>query len=417
MRKRSGKVRRDFRWLLVLAALAAVAVLWTMPEARRGAMFADLERRTALWRQTVEDAVRGLDLPRLALGGDDEEDPRSGGLDARAAPGAGDGGAETQLGARVVGEDEERISPVEIIAGVPTVRLEEGTQEQSGIETRLLREVIFAPEIAAFGRVVDLQPLLSLRGRYNAARYEADVVRTALAASKREYDRLLALNADGGNVATKRLQRVEAVWKRDRAELRRVNGEMAAVGDEARQEWGPDLTGWALDADDQDFARLLARKEVLLLVTLPVGETLPEGTTTVHIARDGGRARAREARYISPAPYTDPVVQGETYFFRTAAGRLRSDMRVDVWVDRSELRASGVIVPQAAVIWATGQSWAYVQIDDEHFVRRAIPTETEAPGGWFVTASVRPGERLVVAGAQMLYAEEFRWQIRDEDEG
>ena len=45
-----------------------------------------------------------------------------------------------------------------------------------------------------------------------------------------------------------------------------------------------------------------------------------------------------------------------------------------------------------------------------------VPTDAEIDGGWFVEDAVAPGEKLVVAGAQMLFAEEFRWQIRDEDD-
>jgi len=65
-------------------------------------------------------------------------------------------------------------------------------------------------------------------------------------------------------------------------------------------------------------------------------------------------------------------------------------------------------------VWATGKAWAYVQIDDQHFARRAVPTAIEAPGGWFVRQALRPGERVVVTGVQTLFAEEFRWRIRNE---
>jgi len=118
---------------------------------------------------------------------------------------------------------------------------------------------------------------------------------------------------------------------------------------------------------------------------------------------------------VSPAPTTDPVVQGETYFFRSAASALRAGMRVDVWIDQAKNAATGVIVPQSAVVWALGQAWAYVQLDTMHFVRRPVSTATEAPGGWFVADTIKPGDSVVVAGAQMLYAEEFRSQSHDED--
>jgi hypothetical protein len=420
MKRRGTKKRRVLLWLLALAAVAGAAAVWTMPESRREALLAEAGRRVAPWRDAVEKRVAEMDirLPRLAEvrrrigvdgdgGGDGNPD------DGRRGAVAGDG--DTRPAVRGDGTDGKDISRVEIVDGVPTVRLDQATQAQSGVATQVLGQATFAPEIAAFGRVMDLQPFVELRARFDAAKYTAETIRPGLVASEQEVERLRALHKDEHIIATKRLQEAEARWKRERAELRRIEAERRAVRDEARQEWGPELSGSVL-GDSETFERLLARKDVLLLVTLPVGKTLPENTRTVLVSADGNRDHARPAHYVSAAPYTDPVIQGETYFFRTGTGRLRSDMRVDVWVEQSELSAVGVIVPQPAVIWATGQAWAYVKVDDEHFARRPVPTEVEAPGGWFVKDSIRPGEHLVISGAQMLYAEEFRWQIRNEDE-
>ena len=412
MSRRKGK-RRIGSWLLGIAALAVAATLWTMPESRRQAYLAEARERaapvTATLRRLAADATGRLQLALAGPAGGTAAGP---GVDGVAAPGDGDGPARGGGD----GNGDEDIPRVEIVDGVPTVRLDASAQERSGIATVTAREVTYAPEMPAFGRVVDLQPLLALRARYQAARYGGDITRAALAVSRQEYERFQALYRDDRNIATKRLQRAEADWKRDEAELRRIEAEMRSIREQARQEWGAAVAKLALGGDKGILKRLLEREDVLLLVTLPVGAALPKGTEVVHFARDGNREGARAALYVSPAPYTDPVIQGETYFFRTQSVGLRSDMRVDVWIDRSELRARGVIVPPAAVVWATGQAWAYVKIDPEHFARRAIPTGMEAPGGWFVRDAVRPGERVVVAGAQMLFAEEFRWRIRDEDE-
>lgn len=420
MRRRGSRGKRLFVWALAVATAAAAVALWAMPE-RGASLLAEAKERAAPWRQAIVAKVAELDIrvPDFAALGDRPGEDGDG-----ASRGGDDTDVRLTARARVPSDGEqiaarggaERASRIEIVDGVPTVRLETWTQAQSGVETTVLQAVTFSPEISASGRVVDLHPLLDLRGRHSVARHEADIIAAALSASKREYERLLALTEEEGLIATKRLQQAEADVSRDEARLRLARAEIRAIRDQCRQEWGPELTAWALDGESQAFDDLLSREEVLLLVTLPAGAALPEGTGAVLVARDGDRGNAREARYVAPAPYADPVIQGETYFFRTAAGRLRSDMRVDVWIEQPALSATGVIVPHSAVVWAAGQAWAYVKVDDEHFARRAIPTGVEGPGGWFVADAVRSGERLVVAGAQMLYAEEFRWQIRDEDQ-
>ena len=311
-----------------------------------------------------------------------------------------------------VGSDASRL---EVVGGNTVLRLDPQTQERSGLKSEVLEAANISPGIAAFARVIDIQPLLAQRARYTAAQTQADVARTTLAAAKNEYDRLEGLNKQEGDIATKRIQQAEADWKRNQAELRGYETQTVSIRDETRQQWGQVLSGWALDASSPEFERLLKHQDALLLVTLPPGQTLPPETDTVQIATGGDRAHAAPAAYVSPAPTTDPVVQGETHYFRSAATGLRAGMRVDVWIKQAKNAALGVVVPQSAVVWALGQAWAYIRIDSMHFVRRPVSTATEAPGGWFVTDTIKPGDSVVVAGAQMLYAEEFRWQIRDED--
>jgi hypothetical protein len=358
--------------------------------------------RGALWRA-------GVDRAETLLGGDFDQEP----LPAAAE----DSKASSPSAADAAQEDanERPGAGVEIVGGRPTVRLDAATQARSGIATTVLEPVNYTPEIGGTGRVLDLQSLLAQRSRYTDARYGGDVVRATLAAAKKEYDRLAKLHSDEGDIATKRLQESEAAVKRAEAELRRSEAEMASIREETRQQWGPTLADWALEHETPEFDRLLERKDVLLLVTLPAGETLSKGATLALIGRGGDRTNMQEAQYVSPAPATDPVTQGETHFFRTDARSLRSEMRVDVWIARPGAPQTGVVVPSSAVVWATGQAWAYVQSDADHFVRWPVPTAVAVPGGWFVHDGLKPGDRLVTTGAQMLFAEEFRWQIRDED--
>ena len=68
------------------------------------------------------------------------------------------------------------------------------------------------------------------------------------------------------------------------------------------------------------------------------------------------------------------------------------------------------------MVWSLGEAWAYVRTGEETFARRAVATGRPLDGGWFMDAAFHAGEPIVTAGAQMLFAEEFRWQIRNEDD-
>ena len=74
-------------------------------------------------------------------------------------------------------------------------------------------------------------------------------------------------------------------------------------------------------------------------------------------------------------------------------------------------KQSGVILPLTAVVRAAGLAWAYVQTGENQFTRRQVSTSAPTSDGWFVSAGFKPGEQVVVTGAQTLLSEEFKSQI------
>ena len=76
-----------------------------------------------------------------------------------------------------------------------------------------------------------------------------------------------------------------------------------------------------------------------------------------------------------------------------------------------------VLVPRAALIRWEGKTWVYLQSSRDTFVRRAITLDRPTEQGWLLTAGVKPGERIVVRGAQALLSEELKSQIRILEEG
>jgi len=316
-------------------------------------------------------------------------------------------------------DDDDDISRVEIIDGVPMVTLDPAAQKQSGIIIIEAEAVRHTPEFSAFGRVLDIQPLLDLRARYDEARVDLEVAQAALAASKKEAKRLKQLH---GDISAKTLQQAVAARDKDRARTSGARRALRSISDMARRQWGGVLADSALGSksgeggESDGFEPFITGRDKLILVTLPAGKTMPGDVDNVAVFRNGGPESPLGADFISPAPQTDPVVQGETYFFRASAQSLRSEMVVEVRVASAADARQGIIVPHESVVWYAGGAWVYLRADEDHFVRRAIPTAEETTTGWFVADALKPGDELVLGGAQMLLSEEFRWQIRGDDD-
>jgi hypothetical protein len=91
-------------------------------------------------------------------------------------------------------------------------------------------------------------------------------------------------------------------------------------------------------------------------------------------------------------------------------------MRVSVRMADNGQDTEGVIVPNEAVVWYGGKAWVYRKEGTDRFLRQPINTDREAGNGWFTTGQVKVGDSLVTSGAQLLLSEEFKYQIKNENE-
>jgi hypothetical protein len=59
------------------------------------------------------------------------------------------------------------------------------------------------------------------------------------------------------------------------------------------------------------------------------------------------------------------------------------------------------------VVQWEGLAWVYVEQEPGKYLRTAVSTDRPVPGGWIIS-SLKPGERVVIQGAEQLLSEEFR---------
>jgi hypothetical protein len=299
----------------------------------------------------------------------------------------------------------EPATAVAVVNGETVVTVGPKAQTTSGVRLQALTLDSRRTETAAYGTVLDLQPIIDLRARYRAAQAEAAAARATLKASEQQYRRLRSLNELDKNASDRALQAAQASWEAERAKALAANALAGDVRTSAVARWGAALAGQALNGESKPLAGLFSGQQVLLEMALPPGLAAP---STLKIAHPGANGKPLSAQLISASPRADPLTQHATYFYHAPAADLRAGWRVEARVPTSERVAEGVFVPESAVIWHANQPWVYVQTDASHFARRALANAAAAPGGWFATQGWRGGERVVVSGAQLLFSEEFK---------
>ncbi|MDP3876811.1 MAG: hypothetical protein Q8Q50_07500 [Methylobacter sp.] len=296
-----------------------------------------------------------------------------------------------------------------------SVLLSANMQSVSGLQTATLKSVSQYSEFIAYGKAVNIHPLLELRHRYLVAQAERGSARAKLTQAGQDIKRQQDLYREGAT-SKRNLQMQQAQWQADKARMKTSDVQEKAIIDEARLNWGEKLAGWALTTETDRLDALLSGAQTLLHITLPANKQLSADIHSIVVDVSGNRSSATKAQLISAAPQADNTAQGDSYFFQADAKHIRSGMRVAAWIPERGENQSGVIIPKTAVIWYMDQAFVYIKIAAEQFSRRAIDSFSVATGGYFVAQGIHEGERVVIAGGQMLLSEELKGQIPDEDD-
>src|SRR3954468_2896506 len=160
----------------------------------------------------------------------------------------------------------------------------------AGITLAKPSEVTLAPEVQAFGRVLDPTALAT-------AAADVETTRTALAASEKELQRVQKLFAAGGNATAQAVEAAEATVARDRGALAAARVRMLAG-------WGREL---ASVADLRYVTEALEKGRSLVRIDLLLGESAVANPKTAKIGLTGSK-EAFDAEIIGGAPTADPQI-------------------------------------------------------------------------------------------------------------
>jgi hypothetical protein len=314
-------------------------------------------------------------------------------------------------------DDDDHPSRLTVVNGHLGLRLTAEEQRSSGLQLTDPIPWSYRHEIKTVAEVRNIIPLLELKAGFEQLESELGMAGIALSHSRQAYNRLALLHADDANISERQVNEAEMQMRSDETKLRAARQALNMQKEKAVQEWGHILIDEMLDEDSSVFAGLQAHQYALLYVPLRHQDRLTQPVDVIHISQDDDRLLAREAQLLAPATDSDPLLQGESFYYTTDIGRLRAGMRLHAWLPGDEPADDGLLLSSSAVIWQGGSPWVYVRHEEDFFYRIAIPDAIRLGRDWFMPAGRIPsGRSIVVSGAQMLLSEEYRWQIPDEDD-
>jgi hypothetical protein len=274
------------------------------------------------------------------------------------------------------------------------VKLDQDTQARMGLRVESLPAAQMTAEVRGFGRVLDPAPLVALV-------VEAATAQTAIEGSTKEYDRLKTLYSQNQNASARALETAEVAMKRDQIQLESVRSRLL-LG------WGQAVVS---QADLSAFVQsLVSQQAALVRVDVPLGDRLTAPPAGGRIALPTASETPAQAEYLGPAPSADPQMQSQGFLFLVKVSPPPPGTALLAWLTIPGPAQSGVIVPRDALLRHESRTFVYLQVAPDTFERKAVTIQRPAGAGWFVGEGFKPGDEVVIVGAQELLSEELKGQ-------
>lgn len=280
------------------------------------------------------------------------------------------------------------LAPAVAIAG--PLRLDAATQTRLQIRTAPVEAAHASASVEGFATVQDPSPLLQLAGDLTTAQ-------AAATASQAEAMRTAALSKDA-TVAVKTAEAAKAQALADQAKVAMLKQRLAV-------EWGTAFARLS-DTDLSALAHDLAMAQAAIVrIDTPSGAglntaktaTLDLGPLGSATARVLGVARAADVRLQSPGLIT--IVTGPQAAYLSTGLAVKARLY-------GGAASEGLLVPNAALVRAGGQVFAYVKTGPVTFEKRVVARVRLAVDGLVVQSGFRAGDSVVVQGGAALLAAE-----------
>lgn len=316
-------------------------------------------------------------------------------------------------------ESEEEIeSPIHVSEqnSLQVVQLNLATQRNSGISVQPLQAYDYHGNIKVLGSVISIQTLVDYNSQYQLLKSQLALAESVLPNHQLQYQRYKQLNDDDKNVSDKAVQEAQLLVINDQTHIKTTQAQLKALNDTIVAQWGQPLATLVTQHPSPGpLHELLMQKKVLVQVSFPLNFKAPEGHSSILITPIQDDITPIRADYVSQSIQTDISNIGKTYFYSAPADFLRVGMRVNVVPAQASSSLKGVLVPNQAIAWHGGMAWIYVKTKPDTFLRKPVASDIELDNGWFDN-SLTPGTEVVIRGAQLLLSEEFKFQIKNEND-
>ena len=310
-------------------------------------------------------------------------------------------------------EDDDKAAVVDQSPAPPnTVLIDEQAQKQTGISVEPLQAATYSATQNFTGVVLDMRALVEARQRLQSLSAQLTAAQAQLLQRRNDVARTQGLYDEGRNASQRDLEATRAALATQEQQELALQADIRSVIDGVRMQWG-DTFAQRLGDKDGLVARVISHQVEIIQFAMPYGSRPEKQLWRVDVS-NSGLAQGVPAVWVGGTSQSQPGLQGSNWLLSAPNTGAGAGTRVRVLSQQGKPQ-NGVLVPSSAMIRFAGKNWVYVKTQAEQFERMALPVDRPLAEGFF-TDAFKTNDLIVSSGAQLLLSEEFRFQIKNENQ-
>jgi len=317
-------------------------------------------------------------------------------------------------------DNDETIVDYTIIKdGLTYINLPAVVEKNSGIKLQKISISTHEQSIPSYGITVNLSPLLKNQNDFTNLKYQKTKLLAKLDEEAEQISKLIILNKDNKNIA-------DSVVQEKNIEISDLKNDIAIINNNIKNllfnidhQWGKDFKELITDSKNHYLEKLLHNEYRLIKITIPINQTLDIIPKEIKVSPSNQPKKTYKATFISKAQDTDQSIQGKSFYYYVTENDLEIGLKLKAFIvsDKIEPDNAYLFIPKESVIWSSGKAWVFIKNNEGNFLRKPLPRLVEIDGGWIIKEGIIiENDKIVVDGAQLLLSEEFKYQIKNENE-
>ena len=300
-------------------------------------------------------------------------------------------------------DDDYEINRVEYYKDKLAIKLSDDEIKDAGIIVSKLTQdkITLEEEINAIS--IGYKNLLDVVSKYDGLDVQLSKSKINKTHNERIYLRLKSLYDEQGSIALKDLEEVEFKIESIKADMNSIQKDMDFLISEIKLEYGSILVDDVL-SERKIFTSLINNSSSLLIIE------------NVNLTNKNRNYKFNNEELIFLNPYNgNSNLRGNVGIFLLQNIKISSNNKLTVFLENEDL-IDGYFIPESALLYHGGKVWAYFRENNEIFYKEEITNFYNIDNNKVFSTNSLLNLNIVVSGAQILLAEEFRSQIMQEDD-